>query len=189
MRRHSLRLSSPLLSVVAPLLAVACGGSSADASSPRVSGDAGALSRCFASAYNEQAKDKDGAFNDCEARHFGSEWRKNAHAKEGAPLGTGYLDPEIIRSGISARMRRMKNCYADGLRRDPSLRGEMKFKFTIDTTGHTLNVEDAGSRMKDKQVLACVHNEFAALRFPAPEGGIVSVTYPLLLSPGDTAGD
>ena len=63
----------------------------------------------------------------------------------------------------------------------------MKIRFVIDTTGHAINVEDAGSRMKDKQVLRCVMNEFAALRFPPPEGGIVNVVYPLLIGPGDTS--
>jgi len=155
-----------------------------------VSGGAGGLTRCFASAYAEADQNKDAAFMQCEQKHFGSEWRKNARPREGSPLGSGYLDPEIIRAGIGARMRRMKGgCYADGVRKNTALHGEVKMRFVIDTTGHAINIEDAGSKMPDKEVLTCIKKEFAALRFPAPEGGIVTVTYPLLLSPGDIGTD
>src|SRR5688572_22675440 len=149
------------LSPFALLALIACGGGN-ESNSPRVHADADGLTRCFEKAYGEA--DKDAAFGECEKKNFGTEWRANAKPKEGAPLGSGHLDPQIIQAGISARMPRMRACYADGLRRDASLRGEMKIKFTIDTTGHTLNVEDAGSHMKDKQVLKCVMTEFTALR-------------------------
>jgi hypothetical protein len=163
----------------------ACGGGN-EASSPRVGSDADGLTRCFSNAYDEA--DKDAAFARCEQKNFGTAWREKAHPRDGAPLGSGHLDPQIVQSGIGARMPRMRACYAAGLRRDANLRGEMKIKFTIDTTGHTLNVEDAGSHMRDKEVLKCVMSEFSALRFPAPEGGIVNVLYPLVISPGDTNG-
>lgn len=171
------------LSLVAMAL-VACGGQS-ESNSPRVNADADGLTRCFANAYDQA--DKDAAFAQCEQKNFGTEWRAHAKPKDGAPLGSGHLDPQIIQAGIGARMPRMRACYAAGLRRDATLRGEMKIKFTIDTTGHALNVEDAGSHMKDKEVLKCVMTEFNALRFPAPEGGIVNVLYPLLIAPGDTS--
>jgi hypothetical protein len=166
------------------LTLVSCGGGN-ESNSPRVAADADGLTRCFDKAYDQQ--DKDAAFADCEKKNFGTDWRANAKPKDGAPLGSGHLDAQIIQAGIGARMPRMRACYAAGLRRDASLRGEMKIKFTIDTTGHTLNVEDAGSHMKDKEVLKCVMTEFHALRFPAPEGGIVNVLYPLIISPGDTS--
>jgi hypothetical protein len=166
-------------------LLLGCSGNLSEPNAPSVTADAGGLTRCFASAYDEP--DKDAAFSRCEVKHFGTEWREKAKPREGAPLGSGHLDPQVVRSGINARMSRMRACYTAGLRRDSTLRGEMKIKFVIDTTGHAINVEDAGSRMKDKQVLTCVMNEFMALRFPAPEGGIVYIVYPLLLGPGDTS--
>ncbi len=174
-----MRLSLPIV-----LLVAACGGGN-ESNTPHVSADADGLTRCFAHAYDEQ--DKDAAFAQCEQKNFGTEWRANAKPREGAPLGSGHLDPQIIQAGIGARMSRMRACYADGLRRDATLRGDMKIKFTIDTSGHTLNVEDGGSHMKDKEVLKCVMTEFNALRFPAPEGGIVNVLYPLIIAPGDTS--
>jgi hypothetical protein len=166
-------------------LLCACGGSAPESSVPAVSGGSGDLTRCFATAYDEP--DKDAAFSRCEEKNFGTGWRANAKPRPGATLGSGQLDPQIVSAGIHARMPRMRACYTAGLRRDPNLRGEMKIKFVIDTSGHAIEVADAGSHMKDKQVLTCVMNEFKALRFPPPEGGIMDVVYPLLIGPGDTS--
>lgn len=170
---------------ILPLLVVGC-GPAPESNAPHVSANSDALTRCFASAYDEA--DKDAAFAQCEAKHFGTDWRTKAKPKDGAPLGSGHLDPQILQAGVDARMPRMKACYTTGLRKDPSLRGTMKIKFVIDTTGHAINVDDAGSHIKDKQVLACVIQEFKALRVPNPEGGIVNVVYPLVIGPGDTSG-
>src|SRR5262245_11506293 len=123
-----------------PLL-LGCSGNQSEPNAPVVTASADGLTRCFASAYGEP--DKDPAFSRCEAKHFGTEWREKAKPREGAPLGSGYIDPQIVQSGINARMARMRACYTAGLRRDSTLRGEMKFKFVIDTTGHAINVEDA----------------------------------------------
>jgi hypothetical protein len=38
--------------------------------------------------------------------------------------------------------------------------------------------------MPDAQVRACVVKGFEKLVFPPPEGGIVTVTYPIMFSPG-----
>ena len=170
---------------ILPLALLACGNTQ-ESNTPRVNANADALTHCFASAYDEA--NKDAAFAQCESKHFGTDWRTKAKPKEGAPLGSGHLDPQILQAGVDARLPRMKACFAAGLRRDATLRGTMKIKFTIDTTGHAINVEDGGSHMKDKQVLACVLGEFKALRVPNPEGGIVNVVYPLVIGVGDTSG-
>jgi hypothetical protein len=62
--------------------------------------------------------------------------------------------------------------------------------FTIDRDGH---VPGAGAtppakgarRIDDRDVEACVVARFASLTFPAPEGGIVTVVYPIVFNPGD----
>jgi hypothetical protein len=183
-RRRSYSQPMQTIAVLALIVLLGCAGRQ-EPNTPLTSGDADGLTRCFASAYDEA--DKDAAFSACERKNLGTGWREKAKPKPGAPLGSGQLDPQIVLSGINARMGRMRACYAAGLRRDPTLRGEMKIKFVIDTSGHTLNVVDAGSHMKDKEVLACVMSEFKALRFPAPEGGIVDMVYPLVIGPGDTS--
>jgi len=42
---------------------------------------------------------------------------------------------------------------------------------------------EGASHLPDPEVRACVVRAFAGLSFPEPEGGIVTVVYPLLLTP------
>jgi hypothetical protein len=37
----------------------------------------------------------------------------------------------------------------------------------------------------DNAVVACVVRGFGTIRFPAPEGGIVTVVYPIIFNPAD----
>ena len=41
---------------------------------------------------------------------------------------------------------------------------------------------DAGSDLRNEGVVSCVVRAFQSLSFPQPEGGIVTVVYPLALS-------
>ena len=38
--------------------------------------------------------------------------------------------------------------------------------------------------MPDAKVVECIMAEYRKLRFPEPEGGIVTVVYPIMFSPG-----
>jgi len=143
--------------------------------------DAGGLSRCFAEA--QEGGDVDRAIARCEAAHFGTEWRTSEATR--SSLG-GNLDPRLVQAGIEAREGRMRTCYRAGVRRDPTLRGETKVRCVIDANGHATSVTDAGSKMRDAQVVQCVLGEYAALRFPRPEHGTVTIVHPMLFSPGDT---
>jgi hypothetical protein len=42
---------------------------------------------------------------------------------------------------------------------------------------------DSGSDLPDPHVIKCVIRGFQSLRFPEPEGGIVTVVYPIIFSP------
>jgi hypothetical protein len=39
--------------------------------------------------------------------------------------------------------------------------------------------------MPDDIAVDCVVGEFGKLQFPAPEGGMVTVVYPIMFNPGD----
>ena len=41
------------------------------------------------------------------------------------------------------------------------------------------------SAVQDADVMKCVIAEFDHLKFPKPDGGIITVVYPLMLSPAD----
>ncbi|APR88613.1 hypothetical protein A7982_13962 [Minicystis rosea] len=59
----------------------------------------------------------------------------------------------------------------------------MTIRFVIGRDGAVSIIDVAGSDIPDAEVPRCVAKQFAALRFPAPEGGVVNVVYPIQFEP------
>jgi hypothetical protein len=111
----------------------------------------------------------------------------------------GRLAPEVIQKIVRADLSYFQACYDDGLRRDPKLMGRVSTHFVIARDGSVRDVRDAEREpdpfgweapgapvtpvLPDAQVRACVVAGFRKLAFPAPEGGFVTVTYPIMFSP------
>ena len=49
----------------------------------------------------------------------------------------------------------------------------------------TFGRADGGSDLPDQSVVQCVVRGFGNLSFPQPEGGMVTVVYPIMFNPGD----
>lgn len=116
---------------------------------------------------------------------------------------SGRLPPEIIQKVVRSNFAPMRKCYEEGLARNPKLEGKIATKFVIEADGKVsaaVEIHDApppnemeklvmpadnGARFPDKVVEGCVVSKFAALTFPKPEGGIVTVVYPIVFAPGD----
>jgi hypothetical protein len=103
----------------------------------------------------------------------------------GAPASTGRLAPEIIQRIVRGSFSKYRACYEASLGKDPDLRGRVSVRFVIGTDGKVARAEDAGSDLRDRGVVQCVLKAFTSLSFPSPEGGTVTVVYPLQLSPED----
>jgi hypothetical protein len=56
-------------------------------------------------------------------------------------------------------------------------------RFVIGRDGGVSNVSTMGG-FPDSQVQSCVQSAFYGLSFPPPDDGIVTVTYPIMFSPG-----
>ena len=97
----------------------------------------------------------------------------------------GRLPQEVIQRIVRQNFGRFRLCYDNGLRTNPSLSGRVSVKFAIDRTGAVAMSQDGGSELPDCSVVECVVRGFSNLSFPAPDGGIVTVVYPILFSPGD----
>ena len=101
------------------------------------------------------------------------------------PTVVGHLEASAIQRVVRANEGRFRACYVEGLARTPTLEGRVAVKFLIGRDGTVVTAEDtAVSDLPDADVRACVVRAFTALSFPEP-GGVVSVTYPFVLSPGD----
>jgi hypothetical protein len=97
----------------------------------------------------------------------------------------GRLPPETIQRVVRQNMGRFRYCYERALDHNPGLQGRVVTKFLIARDGSVAFAADdpAESNFPDPGVVSCIVRAFGALSFPDPEGGTVTVVYPLSLSP------
>ncbi|WP_146652454.1 AgmX/PglI C-terminal domain-containing protein [Labilithrix luteola] len=100
-------------------------------------------------------------------------------------VSRGRLPPETIQQVVRASFDAFRTCYESGLRRDPKLHGRVATAFVIDECGDVVKVQDSHSDLPDADVVACIQQGYARLRFPPPKGGIVTVVYPISFDPGN----
>lgn len=97
---------------------------------------------------------------------------------------SGRLPAETIRKIVRASFGKYRKCYEAGLGKDPTLEGKVIVRFVIDRQGKVSAVGIAPeSTMPDDTVSTCIAEAYKTLEFPQPEGGIVTVTYPIMFSP------
>ena len=94
----------------------------------------------------------------------------------------GRLPPEAIQRVVRQSFGRIRACYAQGLQRSPDLEGRIAVKFVIDREGDVAMASTAESSIEDAAVNTCVARAYEAMTFPKPEGGIVTVVYPVVFS-------
>jgi len=100
-----------------------------------------------------------------------------------SPTVGGRLPPEVIQRVVRQNFGRFRGCYENGLRSNPNLTGRVSVAFTIGRDGAASGAQNAGSDLPDNGVVSCVVKQFYGLSFPAPEAGIVTVSYPISFSP------
>jgi hypothetical protein len=100
---------------------------------------------------------------------------------------SGRLPPEVIQRIVRQSFDRLRLCYENGLRNAPKLMGRVVVRFVIGRDGAVTDAVDDGSDLPSSGVVACVTRAFYGLSFPQPEGGIVTVRYPIFFSPAEAA--
>ena len=95
----------------------------------------------------------------------------------------GRIPADVIQRIVRMNFGRFMMCYQDGLKNNPSLTGRVSTRFIINRDGSVMSANDAGSDMPDQKVTACIVSAFHSLSFPEPQGGVATVTYPLVLTP------
>lgn len=96
---------------------------------------------------------------------------------------SGRLPPQVIQRIVRQNHGRFRLCYERGLGANPSLSGRVNVRFVIGRNGAVSNVSNAGSSLPNGEVVSCVVRAFYGLSFPKPEGGLVTVSYPIAFSP------
>ena len=97
---------------------------------------------------------------------------------------SGRLPPEVIQRIVRQNFGRFRACYEAGMRNNPNLAGRVAVNFVIGRDGSVGQANNAGSDLPDSAVVSCVVRAFYGLSFPAPESGIVTVSYPIAFAPG-----
>jgi len=105
----------------------------------------------------------------------------------GATQITGKLPPEVIQRIVRQHFGRFRHCYSKGLKKDPTLQGRVEVHFVIGPDGKVIRAQGSGD-LPDASVVSCVSTAFRALAFPQPEGGIVTVRYPIVFTPAPATG-
>jgi hypothetical protein len=95
----------------------------------------------------------------------------------------GRLPAGTIRHIVHMNMGRFRGCYADGLTRNPKLKGRVTTRFVIHDDGQVSEATNVASTLPDAAVAQCIAAAFRQLSFPRQPGGVITVTYPLELTP------
>jgi TonB family protein len=112
-----------------------------------------------------------------------AETKVTAEIKTEAPEVDGSLEGADIARVVKGRISSIKECYERELKRNPQLAGKIVVRFTIDEEGKVTNAALEENTVSDKSVGACVVSRFERFRFPKPEGGSVTVSYPFIFAP------
>ncbi len=98
----------------------------------------------------------------------------------------GSLDKDLIRRVIRTHINEVRDCYNQGLARDPNLKGRLSIEFTIDEKGKISRAVVKESTVKDVAVGECIAKHVLKWTFPAPPvgGGSSTIIYPFVLEPG-----
>ncbi len=123
-------------------------------------------------------------FGSGHGRLGGSHRTRPPQVRMGATTVNGRLPPEVIQRIVRQNYGRFRLCFENGLRNNPNLQGRVSVRFVIGRDGSVSNVGNAGSDLPDPAVVSCVTRAYYGLSFPQPEGGIVTVVYPIMFSPG-----
>ncbi len=124
-------------------------------------------------------------FGNGHGRLGGAHQTRAPSIRQGATQVNGRLPPEVIQRIVRQNFGRFRLCYENGMRTNPNLAGRVAVKFVIDRSGSVSTASDGGSDLPDQGVVSCVVRGFNNLSFPQPEGGIVTVVYPIIFNPGD----
>jgi pSer/pThr/pTyr-binding forkhead associated (FHA) protein len=123
-------------------------------------------------------------FGSGHGRLGGSHKTRAPKVRMGQTTVSGRLPPEVIQRIVRQNYGRFRMCFEQGLVRNPNLEGRVSVRFVIGRDGSVSNVANGGSDLPDSQVISCVISAYYGLSFPQPEGGIVTVVYPIMFSPG-----
>ncbi len=105
-------------------------------------------------------------------------------AAEAAEVDSSEVDQAKLGAFVRARFGLVKACYENALKRNPSLKGKMRIRFTILETGGLQDLAVVENGLGSSDVASCVANTMRAWRLPFRPSGPVVAEVPFIFSPG-----
>ena len=102
----------------------------------------------------------------------------------GGKGGSGQIDKSAVSKVLRRRSGAVKRCYNKALKRNENAGGKIVVKFRIGPAGRITKIKVKKNGTGDAGVASCITNAMKGWRFPAPEGGSVSFSFPFILSKG-----
>lgn len=97
--------------------------------------------------------------------------------------GEGGISKDQIRKVVRAHIGEVRDCYNQGLQRDPELAGRLVVGFEIAGSGAVKQATIRESTIADAEVGTCIAAKVQAWQFPAANAA-TTVEYPFVLEPG-----
>jgi hypothetical protein len=110
--------------------------------------------------------------------------RPEGRIRPGVPEVSPAEHIELAREAVRRRGWQLRACYEAALPAQPKLAGELRFRFTIDTSGRVGEVEPLGlERFGHAGAAGCMARAIGRWAFPSPPEE-VEVVYPFEFRPG-----
>jgi hypothetical protein len=104
--------------------------------------------------------------------------------RSGPPV-TNRIPPEIVMRPIRARAPCFRACYEAARHRNPSTEGRVGVQFVIELDGWVRAAHVRLDETGDRGLAECIARQFVGLQYPQPDGGRITVVYPVVLAPSD----
>lgn len=96
--------------------------------------------------------------------------------------GTGKMSKGSVASVIKKRKSAIRKCYETALRTNSKVAGKVVIQFTVGTRGRVTASTVKSNSTGDKGVGNCIAKRLKKWKFPKPENGSVTFSYPFVLS-------
>ena len=94
----------------------------------------------------------------------------------------GAVDSASVAKTIKGSSAAVKRCYDKALLANPTLKGKVSVTILINEKGRVESIDIAEDTLKDAETIKCIKGVISRLRFPKPDGGPASVTFPFMFS-------
>jgi len=104
--------------------------------------------------------------------------------KDSAPeVDSADVDRNALARYVKARLRSIQNCYEKELKRNPSLKGKVVVRFTINSQGRVREIDVEENTVGSEAVGSCIKALIRTWSFPFKPSDDVPVAYPFVFSP------